>query len=139
MLGKSVCTQRTRLCTKTVCHFTPAVAPQPPILPLFFYPDACGLPHVACWVATVLLQRRSYSYCSYSLSKLNHGAQPSEAGCKRSVEAAWRYLTTELQVPAQDIVIFGRSIGSGPAVHLASRQVRARREQDINLVHTLSA
>lgn len=69
----------------------------------------------------MLLQRRSYSYCSYSLSKLNHGAQPSEAGCKRSVEAAWRYLTTELQVPAQDIVIFGRSIGSGPAVHLASR------------------
>jgi len=62
-----------------------------------------------------------YEYVGYSLSKLNHGASPTESGCKRSVEAAWRYLTTELNIPPNDIVILGRSIGSGPAVHLASR------------------
>mmetsp|Transcript_42080 Transcript_42080/g.78193 ORF Transcript_42080/g.78193 Transcript_42080/m.78193 type:complete len:263 (+) Transcript_42080:56-844(+) len=63
----------------------------------------------------------SYEYVGYSLSKL-HGGEPSEAGCIRSIDAAWRHLVDELKIPPQQIIIFGRSIGSGPSVDLASRQ-----------------
>jgi len=62
----------------------------------------------------------SYEYVGYSLSRLQ-GATPSEAACNRSADAAWRYCTEELRIPANQIVIFGRSIGSGPAVDLAHR------------------
>lgn len=60
----------------------------------------------------------AYEYVGYSLSYLE-GLAPSEDGCYRSAEAAWRYLTLDLGLRAGDIVLFGRSIGSGPAVHLA--------------------
>ena len=63
----------------------------------------------------------SYEYVGYSLS-MYAGATPSEEGCLRSADAAWRYATEELQIPPGQIIIFGRSIGSGPAVDLASRQ-----------------
>ena len=62
----------------------------------------------------------SYEYVGYSLSKLE-GGEASEAGCLRSVDAAWRYLVEELKLPPAQIVIFGRSIGTGPSVDLASR------------------
>jgi len=64
----------------------------------------------------------SYEYVGYSLSRFE-GGDPSEAGCIRSIDAAWRYLVDELKIPPNLIVIFGRSIGSGPAVDLASREV----------------
>ncbi|CAE7240642.1 Abhd17a [Symbiodinium microadriaticum] len=63
----------------------------------------------------------SYEYVGYSLSKLQ-GCQPSEAACLRSIDAAWRYLVDMQKIPPQQIIIFGRSIGSGPSVDLASRK-----------------
>lgn len=60
----------------------------------------------------------AYEYVGYSLSYLE-GLAPSEDGCYRSAEAAWRYLTLDLGLRPCDIVLFGRSIGSGPSVHLA--------------------
>jgi len=63
----------------------------------------------------------AYEYVGYSLSALE-GAKPSETSCLRSIDAAWRYLVTEAGVDASKIIIFGRSIGSGPAVDLASRK-----------------
>mmetsp|Transcript_8305 Transcript_8305/g.14723 ORF Transcript_8305/g.14723 Transcript_8305/m.14723 type:complete len:270 (+) Transcript_8305:74-883(+) len=63
----------------------------------------------------------SYEYVGYSVSKLQ-GAEASEAGCIRSIDAAWRYLVDEQKIPPKRIVIFGRSIGSGPSVDLASRE-----------------
>ncbi|CAE7566377.1 Abhd17a [Symbiodinium natans] len=62
----------------------------------------------------------SYEYVGYSLSRLA-GQTPSEAGCIRSIDAAWRYLVDEQKIHPRRIVIFGRSIGSGPSVDLASR------------------
>lgn len=62
----------------------------------------------------------SYEYVGYSVSRLE-GAQASEPGCIRSIDAAWRYLVDEQRIPPKRIVIFGRSIGSGPSVDLASR------------------
>ncbi|KAJ1453654.1 Alpha/Beta hydrolase protein [Pelagophyceae sp. CCMP2097] len=66
----------------------------------------------------------SYEYVGYSLSRFSQGcAPPCEASALRSVDAAWRYLTTTCGVSPSRIVIYGRSIGSGPAVDLASRTV----------------
>eukprot|EP00854_Cymbomonas_tetramitiformis_P013605 gene13605-16086_t len=61
----------------------------------------------------------AYEYVGYSLSGLE-GHSPSEGGCYRSIEAAWRYLTADLSIAPDDIVLFGRSIGTGPTVGLAS-------------------
>jgi fermentation-respiration switch protein FrsA (DUF1100 family) len=46
---------------------------------------------------------------------------PSEAGVYRDGEAAYRYLVEQRGVPATRLVIFGESLGSGPAIELASR------------------
>lgn len=61
-----------------------------------------------------------YDYIGYSTSKLE-GSAPSEAGCIRSIEAAWKCLTVDLKVSPETIVLYGRSIGSGPTIELASR------------------
>ncbi|CAJ1333113.1 unnamed protein product [Effrenium voratum] len=62
----------------------------------------------------------SYEYVGYSLSRLE-GDTASEAACLRSIDAAWRYLVDDQKILPKRIVIFGRSIGSGPSVDLASR------------------
>ena len=47
---------------------------------------------------------------------------PSEEGVYRDAEAAYRYLLGERGVPPARLVIFGESLGSGPAIELASRE-----------------
>ncbi len=47
--------------------------------------------------------------------------KPSESGTYRDAEAAWRFVTEKRRVPAQDIVIFGRSLGASIAAHLAAQ------------------
>jgi uncharacterized protein len=46
---------------------------------------------------------------------------PSEKHLYEDAEAAFRYLTVQRNLPARDIVVFGRSIGTGPATELAKR------------------
>ena len=62
----------------------------------------------------------TYEYVGYSLSRIDDGKSPSESGCYRSVECAWAYLVNEKNIEPTNIIIFGRSIGSGPSVHLAA-------------------
>jgi len=47
------------------------------------------------------------------------GGTPSEAGTYQDARAAWAYLTGELKLPAQQVVLFGRSLGGAVAVWLA--------------------
>ena len=61
-----------------------------------------------------------YEYVGYATSRLAGGA-PSEEGCLRSADAAWRHATEELRIAPGRIVLSGRSIGTGPTVDLASR------------------
>jgi fermentation-respiration switch protein FrsA (DUF1100 family) len=49
---------------------------------------------------------------------------PSEAGLYRDATAAYEYLRDSLGVPADHIIIFGHSLGTAPAIELATR-VRA--------------
>ncbi len=50
------------------------------------------------------------------------GGRTTEAGIDRDADAAWRHLTDERGVRADDIVIFGRSLGGSVAARLAARE-----------------
>lgn len=56
-----------------------------------------------------------YDYRGYGRST----GQPDENGLYRDGEAAYRYLRDQLEVPAERIIVFGRSLGGAIAVHLA--------------------
>jgi fermentation-respiration switch protein FrsA (DUF1100 family) len=47
--------------------------------------------------------------------------EPSESGIYMDAEAAWRYLTEDRGIPADEILIHGRSLGGAVAAYLASR------------------
>ncbi len=49
------------------------------------------------------------------------GGSPSEQGTYADAEAAWLYLTQTRAIPANEIVIFGRSLGGAIASWLAAR------------------
>lgn len=53
------------------------------------------------------------------------GGTPTEANTCADVELAYRYLREALQIPADRIIIFGYSLGSGPAIELALHQPAA--------------
>lgn len=59
----------------------------------------------------------AYDYRGYGLSE----GRPSEANAYEDIEAAYRYLTTELNISPDRIIAFGRSVGGGSAVDLAAR------------------
>ena len=46
---------------------------------------------------------------------------PSEDYCFADISAAYAYLTYVLQIPPSSIVLYGRSLGSGPSCFLAAR------------------
>ncbi len=46
---------------------------------------------------------------------------PSEERCCTAIEKAYEYLITVHSVPPRSIIIYGRSLGSGPSVHLAAK------------------
>jgi fermentation-respiration switch protein FrsA (DUF1100 family) len=49
------------------------------------------------------------------------GGIPSEQGLYRDATAAYAYLRDSLRVPPERIVIFGHSLGTAPAIELATR------------------
>lgn len=61
----------------------------------------------------------AYDYRGYGTSD----GQPSEQNAYQEVEAAYAYLTQQLKIPAQRILVQGRSLGGGSAVYLASRRI----------------
>ncbi len=60
----------------------------------------------------------AYDYQGYGTSQ----GKPSEYNAYRDIEAAYNYLTQQLGVPAKQIIVYGRSVGGGPTIDLASRQ-----------------
>lgn len=47
---------------------------------------------------------------------------PSEAGLYKDAAACWAHLTDDRGIAPEDVVIFGRSMGGGPATWLATRE-----------------
>ena len=60
----------------------------------------------------------AYDYHGYGTSE----GKPGERNSYRDIDSAYGYLTNSLRVTPSDIIVFGRSVGSGPSVDLASRR-----------------
>eukprot|EP00656_Telonema_subtile_P050946 TRINITY_DN6729_c0_g1_i2.p2 TRINITY_DN6729_c0_g1~~TRINITY_DN6729_c0_g1_i2.p2 ORF type:complete len:190 (+),score=48.14 TRINITY_DN6729_c0_g1_i2:253-822(+) len=60
-----------------------------------------------------------FEYPGYGLTASD--TSPSESGCIDAAEAAFEYVLNVLNVPRHRIILFGQSLGTGPAVDLASR------------------
>lgn len=60
----------------------------------------------------------AYDYPGYGLTP----GTPSEEGCNRTIEAVYNYLTESQKIPAEKIILLGRSMGGGPSCHLAARK-----------------
>jgi abhydrolase domain-containing protein 17 len=60
----------------------------------------------------------AYDYEGYGTSE----GRPSETRTYQDENAAYSYLVTVLKTPPDRIIIFGKSVGSGPAVHIAARE-----------------
>lgn len=67
---------------------------------------------------TLMIDYRGYGESS---------GRPSEAGLLADARAAWEHLTGERGVPAGEIVLYGESLGSAPALALAAELARAGR------------
>ena len=65
----------------------------------------------------------AYDYDGYGLSE----GEPSEQGVYADIEAAFNYLTDVLSVPPERVILYGRSLGSGPSCHLAMKQSKENR------------
>jgi hypothetical protein len=60
----------------------------------------------------------AYDYRGYGTSQ----GTPSEQNAYQDIEAAYRYLTGTLGVSPNRIILYGRSLGSGTSVEIASRE-----------------
>mmetsp|Transcript_13768 Transcript_13768/g.18370 ORF Transcript_13768/g.18370 Transcript_13768/m.18370 type:complete len:458 (-) Transcript_13768:15-1388(-) len=60
----------------------------------------------------------AYSYSGYARSR---DRAPSEADVYADIDAAWDYLVLMRGIAPDQILLYGRSIGSGPTVYLAER------------------
>jgi len=63
----------------------------------------------------------AYDYTGYGMSS----GEPSEEMCYRNIEVAYKYLREDRNIAASHIVLYGRSLGSGPSVHLARKTAMA--------------
>mmetsp|Transcript_42628 Transcript_42628/g.62237 ORF Transcript_42628/g.62237 Transcript_42628/m.62237 type:complete len:365 (+) Transcript_42628:128-1222(+) len=61
----------------------------------------------------------AYDYTGYGLRK--NDKKPSEESCYHDIDAVYHYLTTVESIPAENIILYGRSVGSGPSCYLAQR------------------
>jgi fermentation-respiration switch protein FrsA (DUF1100 family) len=60
----------------------------------------------------------AYDYQGYGTSD----GTPSEQNAYADINAAYNYLTKSLKISPARIIVYGRSVGSGPSVDLASRE-----------------
>lgn len=68
-----------------------------------------------------LLQQHGFAVLAYDYP--GYGAstgKPSEANTYQAIQAAYQYLIAALDVKPQQIIVFGRSVGTGPSTELAS-------------------
>ena len=87
---------------------------------LFFHGNAGNISHRLqslkifhdLGLSTLIIDYRGYGR--------SEGA-PSEQGTYLDAEAAWRYLTQQRDIPPQNIVLFGRSLGAAVASYLATQ------------------
>ncbi|MFP6582384.1 MAG: alpha/beta hydrolase [Candidatus Hydrogenedentota bacterium] len=60
----------------------------------------------------------AYDYGGYG----NSTGTTTEKRCYADIRAVWRYARDVLDIPATEIILFGRSLGAGPTVQLATEE-----------------
>ena len=60
----------------------------------------------------------AYDYPGYGYST----GRPAERTAYNAIEAVYRYLTDQLDVPPAQIILHGQSLGGGPSTYLATKQ-----------------
>lgn len=60
----------------------------------------------------------AYDYRGYG----TNAGTPSERGTYRDIEAAYRYLTEQLALSPNQVIVHGQSVGGGPSVYLAAQE-----------------
>lgn len=76
-------------------------------------------------IAPVLRAYRPPGIAVLVLDYRGYGASegsPTEAGVYRDAEAAWQHLTSRAEIDSSRIAVYGRSIGSAVALHLATHR-----------------
>ena len=76
-------------------------------------------------VRPVLLRLREIGFSVLAYDYRGYGTsdgRPSEPGAYADIDAAYGYLTSSLGTAPARIIVYGRSVGSGPAIDLALRQ-----------------
>lgn len=71
-------------------------------------------------IAVLLFVASSSQISKPSLPSLSTG-DPSEEYCFADIDAAFSYLKHVLRIPTSNIILYGRSLGSGPSCYLAAR------------------
>jgi abhydrolase domain-containing protein 17 len=89
---------------------------------IFSHGNAEDLGHVAPFLSE--LRDRGfavlgYDYRGYGTSS---GGPPTARKASEDLATVYRYATRELQIAPRNIVLYGRSVGSGPATELAARE-----------------
>merc|ERR1712113_374893 len=59
----------------------------------------------------------AYEYTGHGMST----GEPHEQAIYADIEAAFKYLRDIIGIPWTEVVLYGRSIGSGPSIHLATQ------------------
>ena len=60
----------------------------------------------------------AYDYPGYGHSS----GKPSEEGCYDAIDTAYQYLIEKLEIPPSKIIVWGRSLGTGPSCYLAEKE-----------------
>ena len=59
----------------------------------------------------------AYDYPGYGLS----GGSPTEASCNTAIDTLYEYIISEINIPKERLLLWGRSLGTGPSCYLASK------------------
>lgn len=84
---------------------------------LYSHANAEDLNSIALFIAPWF---KDYNFCAYDYP--GYGGcqgQPNEQGVYRSMDNVYRYLVEEKKIPPEKIILYGRSLGSGPTIDCA--------------------
>ena len=76
-------------------------------------------PHLAALSAAIRCSVVCYDYSGYGLAS----GVSSEQHVYADIRSVFRYVTSSMGVPHHRVVLYGRSLGSGPSVELAANEV----------------
>lgn len=75
-------------------------------------------------VRPTLEQLQSYGFSVFAYDSRGYGTsngKPSEQNAYQDADAAYKYLTHQLKISPQQIIVYGRSVGGGAATELAAK------------------